>query len=284
MIPRSLLFCPGDRPERLTKAVTLADAVIADLEDAVLPASKASARAAVAAWLHAYPRQAERVWVRINGEPDLRDADLAALAGLTMAGIVVPKAEPPTLTAVAERVSVPLLALVETATGLWQLPEIARTPRLHTIALGEYDLAADLGAERPDIDAAPLAWARAQVVAICAATGLAAPPAAVTARLDDPAGFAEQTRALQRHGFFGRMCIHPEQVRLTHEAIRPTPDEVAAAEAVLDAAAAAERDGSGVVVVDGRLVDHAVVRRARRVRDAAALESSKTALREGAIP
>lgn len=284
MTVRSWLFCPGDRPERLAKAVALADAVVADLEDAVPVATKAAARSAVAVWLRAHPEQAERVWVRVNGDPELLDADLAVLEGLAIAGIVVPKAEASALAAVAERISVPLLALVETAAGLWQLPEIARTPRLHTIALGEYDLAADLGADRPDVDDEPLAWARARVVAICAATGLAAPPAAVTARLDDPEGFSEQTRALLRHGFFGRMCIHPEQVRLTHEAIRPAPEEVAAAEAVLDAAAAAERDGSGVVVVDGRMVDPAVVRRARRVRELAALESSKTALREGAIP
>jgi citrate lyase subunit beta / citryl-CoA lyase len=263
--PRSWLFCPADRPDRLGKAVTLADAAVADLEDAVPPQAKVAAREALTGWLSGHPEEARRTWVRVNNAPGLLDADLDAVGTLGIAGIVVPKAEPEILAAVRGRSPARLVALVETAAALWQVREIAAAGGMYTIGLGEYDLAADLGAASPDEDAQPLGWARTQVVAAAAAAGLAPPPAPVSARFDDPAGFAETTRALLRAGFFGRMCIHPRQVELTHEAVRPTSQEVREAREVVGAAETAERDGTGVVVVSGRMVDIAVVRRARRV-------------------
>lgn len=264
--PRSWLFCPADRPDRLGKAVAVADVVVADLEDAVPVAGKPAARTALVEWLRAEPGSADRVWVRVNNDERHLEADLAALDGFGIAGIVLPKAESASVTAVAGRAGVlPLLALVETAVGLWQLRELAGADGVHAIALGEYDLAADLGTVAPDVDPAPLAWARAQVVAAAAAAGLAPPPAAVCATVADQESFAESTAALLRSGFFGRMCIHPSQVESVHAAMRPGEQEVSEAREVLRAADAAAREGTGVVVVAGRMVDAAIVRRAHRV-------------------
>jgi citrate lyase beta subunit len=268
--PRSWLFCPGDRTDRLAKAAAVADVAVADLEDAVPLASKQAAREAVVAWLRANPETAHRVWVRVNNDELHLDADLAALATLTVGGVVIPKAEADVVQEVAGRVGMPLLALVETATGLWQLRDLAAIERVHTITLGEYDLAADLGATTPDIDPEPLSWARAQVVAAAAAARIAPPPAPVSARLDAPEWFSEDTAMLLRGGFFGRMCIHPRQVVLTHAAMTPGEREVAEAREIVSAAEEAEQQGIGVLVVAGRMVDLPIVLRARRVLQLAA--------------
>lgn len=266
--PRSWLFCPADRPDRLRKAVDAADAAVADLEDAVHVDGKAAARERLVAVLREDPARACRIWVRVNGDEHLA-ADLAALAGLPVAGIVVPKAGPELLRAVAERVDVPLLALVETADGLWRVRESAAVPQVRALTLGEYDLADDLGACSPEVDAEPLRWARSRVVAAAAAAGLDPPPAPVSADLTDLDAYATGTARLQRFGFFGRMCIHPKQVVRVHAALRPAADEVDRARKVVLAADAAERDGRAVLVVDGRMIDAPVVRRARRVLDLA---------------
>lgn len=265
MIARSWLFCPADRPERLTRAVTVADVTVADLEDAVAVDAKARAREVVAEWLKANPAQARRVWVRVNGEPELVNADVDAVAGLGIAGVVLPKADLVTVPALVGRVRVPVLPLVETAASLWRLTDIAAIPGVATVGLGEYDLAADLGVTDFEDDPQPLAWARSRAVAAAAAYGLAPPPAPVTTSFDDQDAFTASTRALQRMGFIGRMCIHPRQVEWTHEAVRPEEREVDHARAVLAAAEDAERKGSAVAVVSGRMVDAAVVRRAHRV-------------------
>ncbi|MEU6130806.1 aldolase/citrate lyase family protein [Saccharopolyspora sp. NPDC047091] len=266
---RSWLFCPADRPDRLRKAVDAADAAVADLEDAVHVDGKAAAREQLVAVLREDPARAGRIWVRINNDEHL-DADLAALADAPVAGIVVPKAEPEVLRAVSARATVPLLALVETAHGLWRAWESAAVPRVQALTLGEYDLADELGTCSPEVDAEPLHWARSRVVAAAAAAGLDPPPAPVSAELADPDAYLAGTARLQRFGFFGRMCIHPKQVAQVHAALRPAADEVDRARRVVRAADAAEQDGQAVLVVDGRMIDAPVVRRARRVLELAA--------------
>ncbi|GAB2678044.1 CoA ester lyase [Saccharopolyspora gloriosae] len=273
MNPRSWLFCPADRPDRLGKAAGAADVVVADLEDAVHVDGKQAARDALVAVLDEDRARAGRIWVRINNDGHNTAADLEALRDRPIAGIVVPKAEHEIVRDVSARSSVPLLGLVETATGLWQARDIAAVDRVVTLGLGEYDLADDLGVSTPDVDAEPLRWARSRVVAAAASAGLAPPPAPVLVTLDDDEGYRSDTASLLRFGFFGRMCIHPRQVGLVHEAMRPTDAEVRTARQVVTAAEQAERDGRSVLVVDGRMIDPPVVRRARQVLALAALGS-----------
>lgn len=265
MIPRSWLFCPGDRPGRLAKAVAAADVAVADLEDAVAPDRKDAARSAVVRALQTDPDAAARTWVRVDHDP----ADLDALAGVDFGGIVVPKAEPGIVERVAAATAVPLVALIETAAGLWAARELAAHPRVRTLALGEYDLAVELGTCPPDVDGAPLAWARSRVVAAAAAEGCPPPPAAVSTALRDEPWFRADTRQLGRFGFFGRMCIHPAQVSAVHEVLRPSDDEV---ERALEIVRAAEGASDAVLVVDGKMIDPPVVAHARRVADLAGPE------------
>jgi citrate lyase subunit beta/citryl-CoA lyase len=196
--------------------------------------------------------------VRIGDDP----ADLDALAGVQFAGIVVPKAQPRIVQRVADAISVPLIALIETASGVWAARELAAHPQVRTLALGEYDLAVDLGTCPPDVDGAPLAWARSRVVVAAAAEGCPPPPAAVSTVIHDEQRFRADTEALGRFGFFGRMCIHPTQVSTVHEALQPSGEEVDRAKKIVQAA---EDVTDVVLVVDGKMIDPPVLAHARRV-------------------
>src|SRR5690606_22024890 len=139
-------------------------------------------------------------------EQDLVDADLDAIAGLGIAGVVLPKADLVTVTAQAGRLRVPVLPLVETAAALWRLPEIAAVPGVATVTLGEYDLAADLGVSGFEDDPQPLAWARSGAAAAAAGCGLVPPPAAVTAAFAGREASTASTPALQRMRLARRLC------------------------------------------------------------------------------
>lgn len=248
MAATTFLFVPGDRPERFEKAVAGgADVVILDLEDAVAPAAKDSARASVAEWLRSH-----RALVRINapGTPWF-DAD-AALVAARGVPVVVPKAETPGVLAGFGEV----VALVETAAGVERAGELAAVPSVTRLALGTIDLAAELGVD-PD-DREPFAYARSRLVIASAAAGLAPPVDGVTANVADDAGLEADVRYARRLGFGGKLCIHPRQVPVARAAF-------AATEAEREWARRVVATGAGVSVVDGRMVDEPVRARARRI-------------------
>ena len=213
-------------------------------------------------------RRTVETWVRINDDDRGRD-DLQALAGLaTLAGVVVPKATPDVLAARhVDAPGVALIPLVESATAITQVLAIAASAGVRTLAIGEVDLAADLGLGDDVPDAA--LWAlRMQVVVACAATGRTAPLGPVIRDIDDLTGFATTVHQLRHAGFGAVQAIHPKQVAVVNDEFTPTTDEVAAAERLL--AAAARADG-GVFVDDaGRMIDEAVLRSARRTLEAIA--------------
>ncbi|WP_017936458.1 HpcH/HpaI aldolase/citrate lyase family protein [Nocardioides sp. Iso805N] len=259
---RSLLFVPGNRPERFAKALaTAADMVILDLEDAVAPAEKQGAREAVVEWLEALaPEDAARVAVRVNaaGTP-WHEADLSAVADRAGA-VMLAKAEAGGALEAAGRAAV-VVALIETATGVLDARPIARTAGVTRLAFGSFDLAAELGVDPVDADA--LRAARSALVLASAAAGLAGPVDGVHAAIDDAEALAAETAAAHRLGFAGKLCIHPRQVDVVDAVLRPSGEDVAWAERVL-AAVPADLAG-GVVTVDGRMVDKPVIERARRI-------------------
>lgn len=276
-IPRSYLYVPGDRPDRLAGALTKgADALIADLEDAVPPARKDEARERVRAWLEDEPGSGPQRWVRINA--DTIQEDLAAVVTAALTGVVVPKSEPGLLAQVdavlrsreAERKlaagAVAVLPLLESAVGLQRVAEVAAAPRVLRLGLGEADLTADLGLI-PDEDRAMLAPLRLQVVVASAAAGIDRPVGPTSTAFRDLDAFARSGEELRRLGFRGRTAIHPSQVAVIHEVFTPKPDEVAAARDVLARFEAA--GGGGSTAADGKFIDAAVVRNAREVLDLA---------------
>ena len=257
MLARSYLFVPGDRPERYAKALASgADAVIVDLEDAVAPAAKDSARASLAAWLDAGHGP---VVVRINDAASAAfAADLAVVARPGVSAIVLAKAE-----RVADlarvRAAAPaaaLLPLIETAAGIAAAREIAASPGVQRLLFGSIDLQLDLGIEG---DGDELLLFRSELVLASRLAGLAAPVDGVSTAIDDAAALAADTRRARRLGFGAKLCIHPRQIAAVHDAFAPSAGERAWAERVVAAAAAAR---GGAVAVDGRMVDRPVLLRA----------------------
>lgn len=268
---RSLLFAPGSDPRKLGKALASeADVVVADLEDAVAPGAKADARASIADAFAAAGRRPGRM-IRVNA-PGSRwiDDDLALAVDLGAAAIVVPKALPDAVAAIAGAVGgTPIVAIVETAQALRQAYEIASVPGVEALMFGAVDLAAEI-AFRPVPEGTHLLYARSKAVVDCAAAGIGAPIDSAYPHLDD-AGYRAEAELARTLGFRGKCCIHPRQLPLAHAVFSPAPDELAWAHRTLEAYRAAEAAGSGVLAVGAEMVDLATVRRAERiVREAGA--------------
>lgn len=280
MIARSYLYVPGNAPDKLAKVLGRgADAVIVDLEDAVPWASKDEARATVADWLRALDGETEgvEIWVRVNPGP-LGVEDVAAVVAPGLRGVMVAKAESRAdLDAIDDELgkaearegldagSVGVVPLLESAAAVLEARAIAAAPRVVRLQVGEADLAADLGLgeDADDADWAPI---RSQVVLVSAAAGISAPVAPVSTDFRDLERFAASTRALARRGYVGRACIHPAQVGVVNDVFTPSEDSLARARALVEVFDQAVAEGRGVVVgPDGRMVDEAVVRRARSV-------------------
>lgn len=262
MPARSFLYVPGDRYDRLDKALDRAgDAVIADLEDAVAPDRKDAALAGVLEWLSGLDAPRPEIWVRVNSGPRLAD-ELAALAGHRLAGVLVAKAELASTQAAAAAVPFAVAPLVETARGILELAQIAAVPGVSHVGLGEADLAGELGL-LPSSDERELWPLRMQAVVASAAAGIAPPTGPVHTAIKDLDGLRESSIALRRAGFGARSAIHPDQVAVIEEAFTPSADEVATARELV---AAWDAAGVGVAVDSrGKMIDEAVVRSARRV-------------------
>ena len=265
--PLTWLYVPGDRPDRVAKALgSAADVVIVDLEDAVLADAKDAARAfATAALREVAASRPAQVRVNASGTPWHED-DVAMVAALPRpVGVRLPKAE--SVEAVRQISAAapdrPVHLLVESALGLERAYDLATaTADVASIGLGEADLRADLGVEGDD----RLLWARGRIVAAAAAAGLDPPAMAAYTDVRDLDGLAASCRTGRALGFLGRTAIHPGQLDVIHAAFTPTDVEVARAREILAAADQASRDGHGAVALaDGRFVDAAVLRQARRV-------------------
>lgn len=222
---RSLLFVPGDDPERLQAALeSSADGVVADLEDGVAGAHKDEARRITAEVLR--PKRAGARLVRINTptSPDA-SADLAAIAALDLDAIVVPKATLVDI-AVLGTFGPPLVAVIESAIGLREAYEIASSPRVVALVLGAVDLAADLGLE-PREDGAEVLYARSKLVVDSAAANIRAPFDRLYARFDDASGLEADALFGRSLGFGGKVCTRLSQVDATNRVFAPRPASLA---------------------------------------------------------
>jgi citrate lyase beta subunit len=256
---RSLLFVPGDNGSGLAKALASeADAVVADLEDAVRDEAKPAARETIAATLAAPARPARMV--RLNADGAELERDLHAVSGLELDALVIPKATPESVAALGAD-GPPILAIIETAIGLAGAREVAAAERVAALLLGGVDLSAELGLE-PLEDGRELLYARSKLVVDSACAGVRAPFDAAHLRLHDVAGLEHEARASRALGMRGKICIHPDQVGTVNE-VFATAGDVEWARATIAAYEAAE--GQGAIAHDGEMVDLAVVARARRV-------------------
>jgi citrate lyase subunit beta/citryl-CoA lyase len=274
---RSWLFAPANHPRRVENALTLgADVVVLDLEDACPEAEKDAARTAVRTALGA-PRRGLG-YARINAWRSGRaEADLQAIVGEALDGILLPKAETAVELQAADHLigllerrrglrvgRIDLVPLIETAVAVADVRSIARaSPRVRRFAFGSADFAIDLGLT-PGPDELELLSYRAALVLAAKTGGLEAPIDSAWLSLGDD---DVMTRAM---GFQGKLCIHPSQVRIANAAFAPTPAEAVRAARIVEAFEAAEARGSAAISVDGQLVDYPIFRRAKQVLAAAA--------------
>ncbi|UCG23265.1 MAG: CoA ester lyase [Chloroflexota bacterium] len=282
---RSLLFTPGDSFRRMKKAAGLgADVVILDLEDGVAVSQKEEARQNVATVLSEVDFGRVERFVRVNQpDSDFYAADLQAVVEIGVDGIVLPKVESSRqlqrldqrLTTAERSEGLPaggirLFALIETAQGVMNLNEVSRSSgRLDGLLFGAEDLAVDLGASR-----SPAGWevfyGRSAVLTAAAAYGLEAIDTVYvdyrnTAGLEEDASFAQQL------GYTGKMAIHPGQVEVLNRVFSPSAAEIARAERLIQAFQSHVAAGSGVFVLDDRMVDMPHVRAAERLLERARL-------------
>lgn len=262
---RSYLFVPADRPDRFAKALASgADAVIVDLEDAVAPDAKARARAALGEWLRHAPA---RVIVRINGaQSEWFADDLALVASPAVAGVMLPKSErAEDLARVAQGApGRELLPLIETAAGFEAVRALAQAGGVARLAFGSIDFQLDLGIRG---DGEELLYFRSRLVLASRLAGIDAPIDGVCAAIDDASRLEQDALRARRLGFGAKLCIHPRQVEGVNRAFSPTPDEIAWAQRVVQAAAEAR---GGAVALDGRMIDRPVILQAEAIVRAAA--------------
>jgi citrate lyase subunit beta/citryl-CoA lyase len=259
MQPRSFLFVPGDRPDRFAKAIASgADAVIVDLEDAVAPASKVAARDGLAGHL---ATQAGVV-LRINGrDTPWFDDDARAAAHPAIVAVMCPKTgSADDIAALRSRCGdKPVLALVETASGMAGIHAIAAAPGVARLVFGSIDFQLDLDIEDDDEALRPF---RAQLVLAARVAGLPAPVDGVTADIADANALARDSRRARASGFGGKLCIHPTQVAAVNAAFTPSAEQLAWARRVV---AASQASQGAAVAVDGKMVDAPVFSRACRL-------------------
>ena len=263
---RSLLFAPGSDERKLVKALaSAADAVVADLEDAVAQTEKAAARGLVREVFDAAADGPGPLrLIRINAVGTAFHADdMAAVAAIAPDAIVLPKATPDAVDALGAD-GPPVVAIAETAQGIRLAYEIASRPRVVALQIGAVDLGAEIGLE-PRPDGLEILYVRSKIVFDSAAAGLRPPFDVVHLDIDAGAALEEECRLARSLGLRGKACIHPSQVPTVNRAFTPSESELAWASKVLDAYEAGTAQGRGAVAFDGAMIDLPVVERARRL-------------------
>ena len=267
---RSLLFVPGLRPDRFAKALDSgADIVCVDMEDAVARDRKDEGRALTLPLFKTRTHPHVEQMVRINGlsTPDgLKDLTAIIESETPPPAIMIPKIRSAEEVQLIETLlssglarAIRFCVIIETNQGLEHAIEIAKSSsRIDSVILGAVDMSADLRCEK---SWEPLLYTRSRLVHAAASAGIDLLDVPFL-NLDDPEGLRQEARACARLGFTGKASIHPNQIPIIHEAF--TPDEKAIAKA-RKVCAAFEQDKTGLVVVDGELIELPVVRSMYRV-------------------
>ena len=272
---RSVLYIPGSKLRALEKARTLpVDAIIFDLEDAVAPDEKSSARATLANALAQGGYGARLKIVRINGlDTEWGAEDATAVREMGADAVLLPKVDGPEhLDALAAITGdIPLWSMMETPLGMLNAAAIAAHPACTGMVMGTNDLAKDMGA-RFRTDRLPLMTGLGLCVLAAKAHGVAIIDGVYNAFKDED-GLKMECAQGRDMGFDGKTLIHPAQVAVANDAFAPTPEEIDTAERQIAAYDAAMAEGQAVAVVDGKIVENLHVATARETlakRDAIA--------------
>lgn len=262
---RSVLYIPGSNERALEKARTLpVDAIIFDLEDAVAIDEKAAARETLVTALNQGGYGQRSCLVRINAlDTPWGHDDLAALEGVPLDGILLPKvngaADIDNLAPYLPKAAV--WAMMETPLGLLNAVDIAAHPRMAGLVMGTNDLAKDLNC-RNRADRLPLITALQTCLIAARACGIVCVDGVYNAFKDDD-GLRAESEQGRDMGFDGKTLIHPAQVGIANAAFGPSDGEIELARRQIEAFEEAEKQGLGVAVVDGQIVENLHVETAR---------------------
>jgi citrate lyase subunit beta/citryl-CoA lyase len=249
-----------------------ADAVILDLEDSVSPEEKDAARILVAKAIETLDFRDSEVMVRINPVHSGGLSDLPVILAAGPDAVVVPKCESRDDVLIVDKVinetrpskAVAILPMIESAKGILNAYEVAcASSRVEAITFGGEDFTQDIGATRTK-EGKEIFWGRSMLVIAAKAAGVQALDT-VFADLGDEAGLRRDTLEIKQMGFDGRAAVHPAQIEIIHEVFTPTEAELQYAADVIRASEKARRQGSGVAVVKGKMIDKPIIQRAQKI-------------------
>ena len=286
---RSMLFVPGSNAAMISNTfIYKPDSIMFDLEDAVALKEKDSARILVAhALQHPLYQEIETV-VRVNpldSEFGLNDLNVVVRAGVDV--VRMPKTETAqdvvdmdlAITEIEKACgrevgSTKMLAAIESPLGITQANQIATaSKRLIGIALGAEDYVRNLKTERSP-EGIELLFARCSILQAARAAGIQAFDT-VYSNANNEEGFLKEAALIKQLGFDGKSLVNPRQIEFLHNLFAPTQKDVDQAEKIIAAAEEAERNGLGVVSLNGKMIDAPIIDRARLV-----LERAKSGIRE----
>lgn len=266
-ITRSLLFTPGDRLSAVNKALAMKslDFVVIDLEDAISTSSKVTSRDALVKFLSNLPSRATypKIMVRVNcpSSTPFGASDLEALSPhfKTIDALLFPKVESPhSITQITNHVhkdapSPPIWCMIETARGIQSVNEISQHASVQGLVVGTNDLSKDLRSKMMP-DRSPLIYSLSRTVLAARAAGKLVIDG-VFMDLNDESGLQAEARQGRVLGFDGKSLIHPKQVDAANTAFTPSHEDVAEARAIVDIFGQAQKDGKGVCVYQGKLIE-----------------------------
>ena len=280
---RTMLFVPGNNPGMLRDAgIYPSDCIIFDLEDSVSLNEKDGARFLVHEALSRLSYNDKELFVRVNPlESEFGREDLEAVVSTGKAAVRLPKTENAQDILDCEREieriekvrgievgKTKMMAAVETAEGVLNAREIAKaSKRIVAISIGAEDFVADLKTTRSKAGT-ELFFARNMILLAARSAGISAIDT-VFSDVNDEVGLREEVALIKQLGFDGKSIINPRQVYPVHEIFAPTPSEIEKAIAIIEAIEEAEKRGSGVVALNGKMIDKPVADRARRTIDIA---------------
>jgi len=279
---KSLLYVPGISEQMILKARdSAADGLILDLEDAIAPDQKLEARAMVVRLLGEIDFGGKEIFVRINALTTrwgLEDARAVAAVGAP--GLIIPKCESvEDVTTVAPVMQSQyhqpiggqarkLLCLIETPRGVFASREIAESNELVAgLMFGSADLSRDVGCVLSE-DETEVLFARSHVLLAARAASVAAYDSPHFA-IADPEGLRRRCQSARNLGYDGKTIIHPSHIEIVNEIFAPTAEQIAEAERVVEAMAAAQAKGRGAILLDGKMIDQVHLSAARKVLEKA---------------
>ncbi|MCF8107865.1 MAG: CoA ester lyase [Desulfohalobiaceae bacterium] len=279
---RTLLFVPGNRPDRIDKALqSQADAVIIDLEDAVPIQRKKEARDIVKNKIQEHA--GGKIFVRVNAlNTEFFEEDIQEIAVQGVSCIVIPKVEKASDMLPIEQCltqaeknngfaqgSIQILPLIETALAVQNIVEIVTEKtaqkRMVTSAFGAADFTLDMGIDMT-LSAEELMYPRARIAVACRAANLQPPiDSPFMIDLQDLKALEKDARRSKKLGYQGKLCIHPNQLDICNTVYSPSDEETAFARKVLKAFHEAETSGHAAIQVDGKFIDYPIVTKAQRI-------------------